>query len=92
MTTGSLKWWFSSPITTASTRSVDEVVSTATEAAGLDALQIELLEWSGVSPMPGETTVAWQVGAPGPEATERTVMETGVEFALTEAANVKRTR
>ena len=44
------------------TRTVDELVTTVTEAAELDPSTIEPVEWAGVSPMPGEETVAWRAG------------------------------
>ena len=51
-----------------STKTVDEIVNVITEAAGLDPSQIERIEWSGISPMPGESTIAWRAGSGQPEA------------------------
>ncbi len=45
-----------------SARSEDDVLITIIEAAGLDPSQVERFEWSGISPMPGTSTVAWRVG------------------------------
>ena len=59
-----------------STRTVDEIVSTITVAAGLDQSRIERIEWSGISPMPGEPTVAWRVGSGQPEAGPREFVTT----------------
>ena len=63
----------------ASTRTVDEVVRMITEAAGLDPSQIERIEWSGISPMPGESTVAWRAGSNQPEARPREIATTLVD-------------
>jgi hypothetical protein len=59
-----------------STRTVDEVVLTITEAAGLDTSQIERIEWSGFSPMPGDSTVAWRVDNGQPEVSPREIVMT----------------
>jgi len=59
-----------------STKTVDEVVKVITEAAGLDPLQIERIEWSGLSPMPGESTVAWRAGGDRPEVGFREIVTT----------------
>jgi hypothetical protein len=63
----------------ASTRTVDEVVRVITEAAGLDPLRIERIEWSGISPMPGESTVAWRAGGNQPETRPRVIVTTLVD-------------
>jgi serine/threonine-protein kinase len=63
----------------ASTRTVDEVVRVITEAAGLDPSQIERIEWSGISPMPGEPTVAWRAGSNQPETRPREIVTTLVD-------------
>ena len=57
-------------------RTVDEVMSAITRAAGLDPSQIERMEWSGISPMPGESTVAWRVGSDQPEVSPREIVTT----------------
>jgi len=59
-----------------STRTVDEIVSAITEAAGLDPSEVERIEWSGISPMPGESTIAWRVGDGQPEADPREIVAT----------------
>ena len=59
-----------------STKTEDEVVFTITAAAGLDTSQIERIEWSGVSPMPGESTVAWRVDNGKPEVSPREIVMT----------------
>jgi len=58
------------------TTTVDEVVSAITEAAGLDPSQIERIEWSGISPMPGDSTVAWRAGSGQPEVSPREIVTT----------------
>jgi len=62
-----------------STRTVNEVVRVITEAAGLDPLGIERIEWSGISPMPGESTVAWRTGSNQPETSPRVIVMTLVD-------------
>jgi len=59
-----------------STRTVDEIVNAITEAAGLDPSQIERIGWSGISPMPGESTIAWRVVGGQPEANPREIVAT----------------
>jgi len=63
----------------ASPRTVDEVVRVITEAARLDPLQVERIEWSGISPMPGESTVAWRAGSNQPETRPREIVTTLVD-------------
>ncbi len=36
-------------------------IRTVTAAAGLDPSTVELIEWPGIGPMPGTSTVAWRV-------------------------------
>jgi hypothetical protein len=54
----------------------DEIVSAITEAAGLDPSQIEQIDWSGISPMPGDSTVAWRAGSGQPEVGPREIVTT----------------
>jgi serine/threonine-protein kinase len=56
------------------TRTVESVLTTITEAAGLDPSRIEGIEWSEVSPMPGESTFAWRIGGGESEMSPRTVV------------------
>jgi serine/threonine-protein kinase len=64
------------PTPRASTRNVDEVLTTITEAVGLDSGQIERIEWPGISPMPGESTVSWRAASSGPEDNPREIVMT----------------
>jgi serine/threonine-protein kinase len=59
-----------------STKTVDEIVDVITEAAGLDPSRIERVEWSGVPPMPGDSTVAWRAGSGQPEEGPREIVMT----------------
>jgi serine/threonine-protein kinase len=60
----------------AATRTVEELLATITEAAELDPTQIERIEWSGISPMPGESTIAWRSGGNQPEGRTREIVMT----------------
>jgi serine/threonine-protein kinase len=46
-----------------SIRTIEELLTTITEAAGLETTEVEPIEWPGISPMPGETTLAWRVAS-----------------------------
>ena len=59
-----------------STRPADEVIAVITRAAGLDPSLVERIEWSGVSPMPGESTIAWRVDNGQPEVSPREIVMT----------------
>ena len=59
-----------------SIRTVDEIVSAITVAAGMDTSQIERIEWSGISRMPGESTIAWRAGSGQPEEDRREIVAT----------------
>jgi hypothetical protein len=59
-----------------STKTVDEVVGAITEAAGLDPTQIERTQWSGIPPMPGDSTIAWRAGSDRPEVGPREIVMT----------------
>ncbi|MCW8984425.1 MAG: serine/threonine protein kinase, partial [Thermoanaerobaculales bacterium] len=63
----------------APSRTVNEVVRVITEAAGLDPLAIERIEWSGVSPMPGDSTFAWRADSHEPETSPRVIVTTLVD-------------
>jgi serine/threonine-protein kinase len=58
------------------TRTVEELLTTITEAAGLETTEIEPIEWPGISPMPGETTLAWSVASGQPGGDPREVVMT----------------
>ena len=45
----------------ASADTTDAPIRTITAAAGLDPSTVELIEWPGIGPMPGTSTVAWRV-------------------------------
>jgi len=53
-----------------------EIIRSITEAAGLDSSRVERFEWSGVSPMPGEMTLAWRVGSNRPDGEARVIVAT----------------
>jgi predicted Ser/Thr protein kinase len=60
-------------------KTVDEIVRGISEAAGLDPSQVERIEWSGNSPMAGESTVAWRAGGNHPETSPRVIVTTLVD-------------
>ena len=62
------------PQTAARTR--DDIVTAIFHAAGLDPSDAERTEWSGISPMPGTSTLAWRVGENQPEAISREIVAT----------------
>jgi hypothetical protein len=53
-----------------------ELIRSITEAAGLDPSRVERVEWSGVSPMPGETTLAWRAGSDRSDVEAREIVAT----------------
>jgi serine/threonine-protein kinase len=59
-----------------SSPSVDGVIGTIIGATELDPSDVEPIEWSGISPMPGDTTIAWRVGDSRAEAMPRQVVAT----------------
>jgi serine/threonine-protein kinase len=53
-----------------------DFLSVVVAAAGLDPSEIERIEWSGTSPMPGDPTVAWRVGSDESESGVRAIVMT----------------
>jgi hypothetical protein len=64
------------PVQQASARTVEELMTTVTEAAELDPTRIERTEWTGIPPMPGESTVAWRAASTRPEGRPREIVMT----------------
>jgi serine/threonine-protein kinase len=64
------------PVPRAPKRSVEEMLRTLTEAAGLDPSHIERIEWPGVPLMPGESTIAWRAGSSESERRPREIVTT----------------
>jgi len=59
-----------------SSRTEDDVLTTIIDAAGLDPSHVERIVWSGISPMPGTSTLAWRVGSRQPEVISREIVAT----------------
>jgi hypothetical protein len=59
-----------------SDRPVADAISAIAEAAGLDPVSIEPAEWSGISPMPGDTTSAWRIRSESIESNGRVIIAT----------------
>ena len=53
-----------------------EFLSVVVAAAGLDPSEIEKIEWSGTSLMPGDPTVAWRVGSDRSESGVQAIVMT----------------
>jgi hypothetical protein len=66
-----------------STRSVQETLATITDAAGLDPSRIERIEWSGIPPMPGDSTIAWRARSDHPGSSPREFVATFAGGQLT---------
>ncbi len=59
-----------------SDRTEADIMHAITEAVGLDPSRVERVEWSGLSPMPGEKTIAWRVDAGRPDTESRMIAAT----------------
>ena len=53
-----------------------DIIASIAEAAGLETTLIEPVEWSGISPMPGDSTSAWRIEGDELESNNRVIIAT----------------